>query len=38
MSYSTFIALTVSAHVIFGATLGWWCQRRLARQYLRGAV
>jgi len=30
MDYSTFIALTLSAHLVFGLTLGWWCQRRLA--------
>ncbi len=25
-----FIFLTVSAHLIFGLTLGWWCQMRLS--------
>ena len=25
-----FIFLTVTAHAIFGLTLGWWCRRRLA--------
>jgi len=38
MSYSTFIALTVSAHLIFGVTLGWWCRRRLAGRNLLATV
>ena len=38
MGFSTFLALTLSAHIIFGLTLGWWCRRRLAGRELRVAV
>lgn len=30
MPYTTFLALTFSAHLVFGAALGWWCRQRLA--------
>ena len=28
-----FIFLTASAHLLFGVTLGLWCERRLSKQY-----
>jgi hypothetical protein len=28
LNYSEFLLLTLSAHLIFGIALGWWCQRR----------
>jgi hypothetical protein len=30
LDYSIFLALTLSAHAVFGAALGWWCARRVA--------
>src|SRR4028118_2170438 len=29
LPFPIFLALTFSAHIIFGLTLGWWCWRRL---------
>jgi hypothetical protein len=28
LNYTEFLLLTLSAHLIFGIALGWWCQRR----------
>ena len=29
LDFPTFIALTLSAHLVFGIVLGWWCSRRI---------
>lgn len=29
---STFIALTLSAHIVFGLALGWWCMKRIVHR------
>lgn len=29
LDFATFLGLTLSAHIVFGLVLGWWCQRRL---------
>jgi hypothetical protein len=31
LPFATFIVLTLSAHLVFGLTLGWWCWRRMPR-------
>lgn len=29
LDFATFLGLTLSAHIVFGLVLGWWCGRRL---------
>ncbi len=31
LDYGVFLMLTLSAHLVFGAALGWWCLRRVGR-------
>ena len=31
LDYGVFLALTLSAHLIFGAALGWWCVKRIVQ-------
>lgn len=34
LSFGTFLALTLSAHLVFGVVLGAWCARRIPRRAL----
>lgn len=37
LDYGVFLMLTLSAHLVFGAALGWWCLKRMAHS-ARGAA
>jgi hypothetical protein len=32
LNYTEFLFLTLSAHLVFGIALGWWCARRASNQ------
>jgi hypothetical protein len=38
LPYSEFLALTISAHLVFGVVLGLWCWFVLGRKWQAGSV
>jgi hypothetical protein len=35
LDFTAFLLLTLSAHIVFGIALGWWCARRASNQFLQ---